>query len=159
MRFLEAKYTYFGGFEYANFVNLIWPLEAPERSWHDFGPPLELQGTLFEAPGGSREKGFGPRRAPGGVQNAKNVILEPLSFYPKRSGAYKYSGFSVFRKKTCFFNFGPERFSGRAWEGPETCVWRLKNFQGGPRESESGPRGPFLEGPGSAKVRQGSIFD
>ena len=35
----------------------------------------------------------------------------------------------------------------------------LRNFQGGPWESESGPRGPFLEGPGSTKVRQGSIFD
>ena len=56
------------------------------------------------APGGSREKGFGPRRAPGGAQNVKNMILGPLSFYPKRSGAYKYSGFSVFQKKRFFSN-------------------------------------------------------
>ena len=35
----------------------------------------------------------------------------------------------------------------------------LRNFQGGPWESESGPRGGFFEGPGSTKVRQGSIFD
>ena len=38
-------------------------------------------------------------------------------------------------------------------------LWRPRNFQGGSWESESGPRGPFLEGPGSAKVRQGSISD
>ena len=151
--------TLLRGFEHADFVNLIWPLEAPGPSWEDFGPPLELQGALREPPGGSREKGFGPRRAPGGAQNVKNMILGPLSFYPKRSGAYKYSGFSVFLKKTSFFKFGSDGFSGGAREGPETCVWPLRNFRGGPRESESGPRGPFLEGPGSAKVRQGSNFD
>ena len=111
------------------------------------------------APGGSREKGFGPRRAPGGGQNMKNMILGPLSFYPKRSGAYKYSGFSVFRKKTFFFQIRFCRFSGGAREGPKTCVGRPRNFQGGPRESGTGPRGPFLGGPGSAKVCQGSIFD
>ena len=54
---------------------------------------------------------------------------------------------------------GPVRFSGSAREGPERCVLRSKDFQGGPRESGTGPRGPFLEGPGSAKVRQGSNFD
>ena len=89
----------------------------------------------------------------------KNMILEPLSFYPKRSGAYKYSGFSVFRKKTCFFKFGSDGFSGGAREGPETCVWRPRNFQGGSWESESGPRGPCLEGPGSTKVHQGWILE
>ena len=54
---------------------------------------------------------------------------------------------------------GPVRFSGSAREGPERCVLRSKDFQGGPRESGTGPRGPFLGGPGSAKVRQGSNFD
>ena len=122
MRSLEAKYTYLRGFEHADFVNLIWPLEAPGPFWEDFGPPLELQGALWEAPGGSREKGFGLWRAPGGVQNVKNMIFEPLSFYPKRSGAYKYSGFSVFLKKTSFFKFGSDGFSGGGREGPETCV-------------------------------------
>ena len=156
---LGTKYTYFHGFEHAGFVNLIWPLKAPGPSWEDFGPPLELQGALWEAPGRYREKGFGPRRAPGRVQNVKNMILEPLSFYPKRSGAYKYGGFSVFRKKMCFFKFGSDGFSGGAREGPETCVQRPRNFQGGSWESESGPRGPFLEGPGSAKVCQGMIFE
>ena len=53
----------------------------------------------------------------------------------------------------------PVRFSGSAREGPERCVLRSKDFQGGPRESATGPRGPFLGGPVSAKVRQGSNFD
>ena len=53
----------------------------------------------------------------------------------------------------------PVGFSGSAREGPERCGQRPKDFQGGPRESGTGPRGPFLGGPGSAKVRQGSIFD
>ena len=56
----------------------------------------------------------------------KNTILEPLSFYPKRSGPYKYSGFSVFGKKTSFFKFGSDGFSGGAREGPETCVGALE---------------------------------
>ena len=93
---LGAKYTYFQGFEHADFVNLIWPLEAPGPSWEDFGRPSAFQSRLWEAPGGSREKGFVLCRAPGGVQNVKNTILEPLSFYPKRSGPYKYDGFTVF---------------------------------------------------------------
>ena len=102
MRSLGAKCTYFQGFEHADFVNLIWPLEAPGPSWEDFGPALELQGALWEAPGGSREKGFVLCSAPGGVQKVKNTILEPLSFYPKRSGPYEYSGFSVFFEKNIF---------------------------------------------------------
>ena len=142
MRSLGAKYTYFQGFEHADFVNLIWPLEAPGPSWEDFGPPLELQGALREAPEGSREKGFGPRRAPGGVQNVKNMILGPLSFYPKRSGAYKYSGFSVFRKKTFFFKFGftdsqggPGRVPRRALGAQEIskgALGKVNQVQGGP---------------------------
>ena len=114
----------------------------------------------FGSPGGvSRKRVQAPEGSRGGVQNVKNMILGPLSFYPKRSGAYKYSGFSVFRKKTFFFKFGSDGFSGGAREGPKTCVGRPRNFQGGPRESGTGPRGPFLGGPGSAKVRQGSICD
>ena len=54
---------------------------------------------------------------------------------------------------------GPVGFPGSAREGPERCRQRPSGFQGGPRESGSGPREPFLEGPGSAKVRQGLIFD
>ena len=95
-RSLEAKYTYLRGFEHADFVNLMWPLEAPARSWEDFGPPPELQSGPWEDPGGSRGKGFGPRRAPGGPENRKKMILELWSFSPKRSRPYKYSGFSVF---------------------------------------------------------------
>ena len=53
LRFLSAKYTYFHGFEHANFVNLMWPLEAPGRSWEDFGRIPELEGGLCEAPWGS----------------------------------------------------------------------------------------------------------
>ena len=37
--------------------------------------------------------------------------------------------------------------------------WAPKNCQRGTPESEAGPRGPFLEGPGSPKVRQASTFD
>ena len=120
---------------------------------------MELQGALWEPRGGLEKKGSGPGGFQGGAQNVKNMILGPLSFYPKRSGAYKYSGFSVFRKKTFFFQIRFCRFSGGAREGPKTCVGRPRNFQGGPRESGTGPRGPFLGGPGSAKVCQGSIFD
>ena len=120
---------------------------------------MELQGALWEPRGGLEKKGSGPGGLQGGAQNVKNMILGPLSFYPKRSGAYKYSGFSVFRKKTFFFQIRFCRFSGGAREGPKTCVGRPRNFQGGPRESGTGPRGPFLGGPGSAKVCQGSIFD
>ena len=54
---------------------------------------------------------------------------------------------------------GPVRFSGSAREGPERCGQRPSGFQGGPRESGSGPRGAFLQGPGSAKVRQGFNFE
>ena len=43
--------------------------------------------------------------------------------------------------------------------GPKTCVRRFGSVEGGPWESGSGPRGAFLEGPGSAKVRQGSTFE
>ena len=137
----------------------MWSLMAPERSWEGSGWAWELQSRLWGPPGGSRGKGFGPWRAPGGAQNAKNAILEPLSFFPKRSRAYIYSGFSVFLKKHVFFKFGSDGFSRGAREGPETCVWPLRNFQGGPRKSGSGPRGPFLGGPGSAKVRQGFNFE
>ena len=142
VRSLEAKYTYLRGFEHADFVNLIWPLEAPGPSWEDFGPPLELQGALWEAPGGYREKEFGPRRVPEGVQNVNHTILEPLSFYPKRSGAYKYSGFSVFRKKRFFFKFGftdsqggPGRVPRRALGAPEIskgALGKVARVQGGP---------------------------
>ena len=113
----------------------------------------------FGSPGGVSRKRVRARRAPGGAQNVKNMILGPLSFYPKRSEAYKYSGFSVFRKTNVFFQIRFCRFSGGAREGPKMCVGCPRNFQGGPRESGTGPRGPFLGGPGSAKVRQGSIFD
>ena len=44
-------------------------------------------------------------------------------------------------------------------QGPRTCFLRLDGVQGGPWESRSDPRGAFLEGPGSAKVRQGSTFE
>ena len=60
----EAKCTYLQGFEHADFVNLMWPLEAPGRSWEDFGRPPELQSGLWEAPGGLEGKGSGP----GGLQ-------------------------------------------------------------------------------------------
>ena len=66
---------------------------------------------------------------------------------------------AFFEKKTFFFQIRFCRFSGGAREGPKTCVGRPRNFQGGPRESGTGPRGPFLGGPGSAKVCQGLIFD
>ena len=89
----------------------------------------------------------------------KNMILEPLSFYPKRSGAYKYNGFSVFlKKKRVFANLALMDFQG-GQGGSRDVRLALRNFQGGPRQRESGPREPFLEGPGSAKVRQGSVFD
>ena len=67
--------------------------------------------------------------------------------------------FQRFFEKTLFLKFGSDGFSRGAREGPETCVWPLRNFQGGPRKSGSGPRGPFLGGPGSAKVRQGFNFE
>ena len=44
-------------------------------------------------------------------------------------------------------------------QGPRTCFLRLDRVQGGPWESRSYPRAAFLEGPGSAKVRQGSTFE
>ena len=109
-----------------------------------FRPPPELQSGPWEAPGGSRGKGFGPRRAPGGPENRKNMILEMWAFSPKRSRPYEYTGFRVFLKKLFFFfEMGPVGFSGSAREGPERCGQRPKDFQGGPRESGSGPRGPF----------------
>ena len=53
LRFLRAKYTYFQGFEHVNFVNLMWPLGTPGRSWEGSGRPRELQSRLWGAPGGS----------------------------------------------------------------------------------------------------------
>ena len=119
------------------------------------GAPKQAPGR---SGGVSRERVRALETSRGG-QNAKNAILEPLSFFPKRSRAYIYNGFSVFLKKHVFFKFGSDGFSRGAREGAETCVWPLRNFQGGPRKSGSGPRGPFLGGPGSAKVRQGFNFE
>ena len=107
LRFLRAKYTYFQGFEHVNFVNLMWPLGAPGRSWEGSGRHRELQSTLWGAPGGSWKKGFGFRGAPGSLQWAKNAILDHLSFSLKRSRAYVYSGFSDFEKKHDFFSIWP----------------------------------------------------
>ena len=86
----------------------------------------------------------------------KNTILEPLSFYPKRSGAYKYSGFSVFRKKTCFFKFGSDGFSGGAREGPETCVGALeisKEALGKVNQVQGGPFWRVLDRQKFARAR------
>ena len=66
LRSLEAKYTYFQGFEHADFVNLEWPLEALGPSWDDFGHPLERLSGLWEAPGGLEKKGSGPGGLQGG---------------------------------------------------------------------------------------------
>ena len=63
-RSLGAKYIYLQGFEHADFVSLMWPLEAPGRSWEGFGRPPELQSGLWAAPGGLEGKGSGP----GGLQ-------------------------------------------------------------------------------------------
>ena len=124
---------------YANFVNLMWSLMAPERSWEGSGWAWELQSRLWGPPGGSRGKGFGPWRAPGGAQNTKNAILEPLSFFPKRSRAYIYSGFSVFLKKHVFFKFGSDGFSRAAREGAfgpseisKEALGKADQVQGGP---------------------------
>ena len=66
LRFLSAKYTYFQGFEHVNFVNLMWPLGAPERSQEGSGWPWELQSTLWGPPGGSRKRAFGLQGASNG---------------------------------------------------------------------------------------------
>ena len=63
-RSLEAKYTYLRGFEHADFVNLMWPLEAPGRSWEDFGPPRSSKVDFGRLRGGLEAKGSGP----GGLQ-------------------------------------------------------------------------------------------
>ena len=107
LRSQKVKYTYFQGFEHVNFVNLMWPLGAPGRSWEGSGRHRELQSTLWGAPGGSWKKGFGFRGAPGSLQWAKNAILNHLSFSLKRSRAYVYSGFSDFEKKHDFFLIWP----------------------------------------------------
>ena len=123
---------------------------------------MELQGALWEPRGGLEKKGSGPGGLQGGGQNVKNMILGPLSFYQKRSGAYRYSGFSVVRKKTFFFKFGfadsqggPGRVPRRALGAPEIS----KGALGKVARVQGGPFWGVLDIPGSAKVRQGLIFD
>ena len=66
---------------------------------------------------------------------------------------------AIFKKNVFFSKVGLVEFQGGSREGSETCVGRPCGLKGGHRERGSGPRGPFLEDPGSAKVRQGSNFD
>ena len=134
-RSLRAKYTYFQGFQYATFVNLMCSWRALGRPWEDFVRPRDLQGDLWGARGGSWRNGLSLWGAPGRVQNPKTAILECCLFFPKRSRPYNYSGFSDFQKNIVFFEIGTCGISRGAQGGPERCIWRPCGLPGGPRES------------------------
>ena len=75
---------------------------------------------------------------------------------PKR---YKYSGFSDYQEKHVFFVEWPQWDSRRVQGGLQKWGGRPSWVSGSPRESSSGPLGPFLGGPGFAKRSQGLTFD
>ena len=56
----SVEESYLRRFEHADFVNLMWPLEAPGRSWEDL-PPWSSRVVLGRLRRGLEAKGSGPR--------------------------------------------------------------------------------------------------
>ena len=107
--------------------------------------------------GGLEKKGSGPGGLQGGVQNVKNMILGPLSFYPKRSGAYKYSGFSVFQKNVFFSNSVLQILRG-GQGGSQDVRWAPQKFPRGPSGKWHGSKGALFGGSWIGKSSPGLDF-
>ena len=75
---------------------------------------------------------------------------------PKR---YKYIGFRDYQTKTCSWSEWHQWDSRRVQGGLQKWGGRPSWVSGSPRESSSGPLGPFLGGPGFAKRSQGLTFE
>ena len=98
-----GQITYLRGFEHADFVNLMWPLEAPGRSWEDFAPPRSSKVDLGRLRGGLEGKGSGP----GGLQEVPRKEKTPFwscGRFPRNAPDLINIVVSAFFEKNCVFS-------------------------------------------------------
>ena len=134
-RSLRAKYTYFQGFQYATFVNLMCSWRALGRPWEDFVRPRDLQGDLWGARGGPGGTGSASGALQGGSRTRKPRFWSVACFSRSAPDIIIIVVSAIFQKISFFLKLGPVGPPGVPRGGPERCIWRPCGLPGGHRES------------------------